>query len=289
MASLFSSVKEKVDFYRASVALFAFGVALLSGVLPVLVKETCKKQHFSALLCFGGSFYFTLAYLRNFRTLKSETESLCVILGCLLAMFLKIYFVPRDNVIIRHPHEEEDPEIELMLPSKDRGYIGSASIDMTQTRIVKPNYESVISIAFCFFAAFLFNIADGIDFASKQHEGYGKLLATVVNAALISIAQGTLQTRNSFLFAHYGRWTVALSFSYPIGILIGIVNPTLLDGFSASIAIALARGVILFSSMVCFVGSQLYTSKSKRTPAAWSHAVGIAVGCSAAIVSCVYF
>ena len=291
----FRNIIEEVDFYRCSVALFAFGIALLSGVFPILLKEKNKKHWFSALLCFAGSYFFTLGYLRNFHQEKTDIETVCVVLGCLTAMLCKILLVPDGTVVNLPTFDEldtEESEIEMMLPSNYKSTKQDDVADITgfddtsNHRIIVPNHENRCVVVLCFLASFLFNVGDGVDFASKEHVGYGKLIATVLNAALTSTSQGTLQTRNVYTFSRYGLWIFLLALGHPVGIALGAIAPTILANSAVSIAIALSRGVLLFVSVACLVGSQFHAG---GPPAESVHTIGILTGGALAITTCVYF
>jgi hypothetical protein len=258
----------QIDFARVAVALLGFGLATLSGLLPLLAKEQGKNL-FSFLTCLCGAFCLVL----SFPSAQSSNIILdgFIPVGCAIMAVCQIILknIPRLNQA-HHPltigEMEEDcdeGEIELMIPRSSTQVLHiQAPPERARSTL------TTIEVSFLCFAnlvaLFVMAFGHGVSYSSKEHVGYGKLIATILFVCLMAMTQGVLVLRTELLSDKYLLFVLTLSCGYPLGILSQVVlrdYETLLASplFTGSLLslLSLSHGVLLYIALMALAGSEV--------------------------------
>jgi hypothetical protein len=273
---------------RFSVSLLGFGLATLSGLLPLLAKEQGRNA-FIFLTCFCGTFCLILPFHPSSQSFQSNIDGFIPI-GCALMAICQVILknIPRVN-----PHERnltpaamdedcEEGEIELMIPP--------SSSQETNEPVVVANRNSTLTeaeVAFLCFSNLLalsvLSFTHGVIYSSKEHVGYGKLIATILFACWMSATQGVLVLRTELLSDKYLLFILTLSCGYPLGIIFETlsrssdllaVNSIFID--TSLSLVSLSHGVLLYVALMALTGSDV-RARGKSTAKIGGMVLGIAV------------
>jgi hypothetical protein len=264
-----SAAVAQIDFARAAVALFGFGLATLSGLLPLLAKEHGKNL-FSFLTCLCGAFCLVLSFPSN----QSSNILLdgFIPVGCALMAVCQIILknIPRlnqgDRALSPAEMEEdcEEGEIELMIP---RSSTQALHIQAPPDRAARSTLTSVEVAFLCssnLVALFVMAFGHGVSYSSREHVGYGKLIATILFVCLMTMTQGVLVLRTELQSDKYLLYVLTLSCGYPLG----IISETLFSAYETLFAstlfmgsilslVSLSHGVLLYIALMALAGSEV--------------------------------
>jgi hypothetical protein len=258
---------------RFSVSLLAFGLATLSGLLPLFAKEQGRNA-FIFLTCLCGIFCLILPFHPSSQSSQSTLDGFIPI-GCALMAMCQVLLknIPRVN-----PHQRtlnpaamdedcEEGEIELMIPqTPSEGTTSNAAESSAMSQ--RNSTLTEIEVAFLCFSNLLaltvLSFTHGVIYSSKEHVGYGKLIATILFVCLMSTTEGVLVLRTELLSDKYFQFILALSCGYPLGIIFETLfrssdllamNSIFMD--TALSLIPLSQGVLLYVALMALTGSDV--------------------------------
>jgi hypothetical protein len=187
-----------------------------------------------------------------------------------------------------------EEEIEMMLESSPNE--GSSTDDpaevhlpdnmstIEQIKSSNKNYEDKYVALCCILATCVIGLVDGLAFGSREHVGYGALITTILNAALISLAMGTLIMKSPYLSENYLSYVSVFCISSPIGIGMGssLYITTVIQGsLEFSILTGLSRGILIYIGVVVMISKHL-NDRVDMT----SKVIGMFIGSIVTMVSC---
>lgn len=265
-----------IEFSRLCLALSAFGLALFSGLLPLLIQER-SARFFSFLTCLCGTFCLVLSFPSNISQLAQQTIfipigiSLMAVCQVLLKNIPRIRSRTNDYVTLSttvDPVGDEDceeGEIELMIP-RSSSEPSSSSLPFERfpkNRVTITDTEVSFLCISNLLALFILSFNYGLNYTTKEHVGYGKLIATLGFVCLMAMTQGVLVLRTQLLSEKYMLFISTLSCGYPLGIIFGL-TPSLTLLFTNSLfsntihsLVSLSHGVLLYIALMALAGSEV--------------------------------
>lgn len=257
-----------IEYSRLSLAFSGLGLAIFCGILPLLIHEK-SHLYFIFLTCLCGSFCLVLSYPSNSLEMM---QTIFIPIGTALMAICQVMLknIPRNrtnelNESTNHLDEDcEEGEIELMIPRNPlETSRHSAPERLPKNRVTLTDIEVTFLCITNLFALFILSFNYGMSYSSKQHVGYGKLIATLGYVCLMSMTQGVLVIRTQLLFDRYMSFISIQSCGYPLGIIFGL-TPTSAFLFSNSIfsntmhsLVSLSHGILLYIALMALAGSEV--------------------------------
>mmetsp|Transcript_14368 Transcript_14368/g.21537 ORF Transcript_14368/g.21537 Transcript_14368/m.21537 type:complete len:288 (+) Transcript_14368:67-930(+) len=277
-----------VDFYRASVTLFTVGLVLLLAVVPLLIKEASGRL-FSGLSTLTSAYFFALAILGLPGMTSYEESNLylshCLILvGCFVMLLLRhagfdSTVTIRDQDNSSGDYASQDPEVEMMLPTsstESENKSASPEVENASGTDVLYRESNTLNCLACLAASITVNCVEGMLLGSKQHRGYGGLIAAAGTTGCVSLALGTLLLQNDAFTKVYTRFIATLACSFPVGFILGSLD-SVGSVFSTLYAgVSISRGFLLQIAFMTILAS--------RTPWNYGDMVAMILGGLIAVV-----
>ena len=254
---------------RFSVSLLGFGLATLSGLLPLLAKEQGRNA-FIFLTCFCGTFCLILPFHSSSTQPSQSSLDGFIPIGCALMAICQVILknIPRVNPQERTltpaatDEDCEEGEIELMLPPSSQGtpeppVVAHKNSTLTEVEVAFLCFSNLLALS-------VLSFTHGVIYSSKEHVGYGKLISTILFVCLMSATQGVLVLRTELLSDKYLLFILTVCCGYPLGIIcetlfrssdLLAVNSIFLD--TALSLVSLSHGVLLYVALMALTGSDV--------------------------------